>query len=185
MLQLERCTQSFKLHFISTRPGPFLLRKAKLLHIFISHFSLAIIFSLNIHFLESVQCWRHYASPKNNSPLPHHLTDSLPSMNTISRSKSVGVCTPSLKVGLAFAETIRHFSVLSISGGVCQFLPPISFEAHNCRKCRLKVGQCACCLPLAKSPLKISPNTHFSHLHPFCHPTLELTQISSSLSSSS
>ena len=78
---------------------------------------------------------------------PHHLTDSLPSMNTISRSKSVGVCTPSLKVGLTFAETIRHLSVLSISGGVCQFLPPISFEAHNCRKCRLKVGQCACLLP--------------------------------------
>ena len=103
---------------------------------------------------------------------PHHLTDSLPSMKIISRSKSAGVCTPSLKVGLAFAEIIRHMSVFSISGVVCQFLPPISFEAHNCRKCRLKVRQCAC-LPVAKSPLKISP-THFSHLYPFYHPTLDL-----------
>ena len=37
-----------------------------------------------------------------------------------------------------FAETIHHISLLSISRGACQFLRHISFEVHDCRKCRFK-----------------------------------------------
>ena len=151
----RRCTQSFELHFIA---GLLNFPSSQNFSIFLSA---AIIFSLNIHFLESMQCSRYNAPPKNTLlPLVHPNVDSF-SLNISPRSKSV--CTSSLKVGLAFAVagTIRHFSVLSISGGASQFLPPISYEAHNCRKCRLKV-------PQAKSPLRpFKISTQFCHLHPF------------------
>ena len=119
----ERCTQSFKLHFISG-----LLNFPSPQNFSIFHFSRLQLFT-HLTFIFWKACNARDIMHLLKIHFSHPNFDSF-SLNIISRSKSARVCMESLEVGLAFAGTIRHLSVLSISGGASQFLPPISFEAQ-------------------------------------------------------